>query len=366
MTADAVGGVWTYALELCAGLSGAGVQMILAVMGRRLTASERAAARRIPALELHESEFKLEWMENAESDVAQSADWLLELEDRGAPDLIHLNGYAHGALPWNAPCLVVGHSCVYSWFDAVRHRPPDATWQSYKRMVGTGLHLAERVTAPSRFMLSALRIHYGDFAAAKPIYNGRAAGALSACEKEPLILSAGRLWDEAKNIAVLAKAAEKIPWPIYAAGDDSAPGGKTIALPGLCRLGLLDGAALARWLGRAAIFAAPARYEPFGLAILEAAIAGCALVLGDIPSLREIWRDAALFVSPADSDEIAAALRALIENPSRRAALAARARRRAAEFSPERMTVAYLRLYESLLAEHGAVSAKRAPAGAAP
>ncbi len=31
----------------------------------------------------------------------------------------------------------------------------------------------------------------------------------------------------------------------------------------------------------------PARYEPFGLSVLEAALSGCALVLGDIPSLRE-------------------------------------------------------------------------------
>ncbi len=42
---------------------------------------------------------------------------------------------------------------------------------------------------------------------------------------------------------------------------------------------------------RAAIFAHPARYEPFGLSVLEAALSGCALVLGDISSLRELWRE---------------------------------------------------------------------------
>ena len=51
------------------------------------------------------------------------------------------------------------------------------------------------------------------------------------------------------------------------------------------------------WLRRATIFALPARYEPFGLSALEAGLAGCALVLGDIP-MREVWHDAAMFVPP--------------------------------------------------------------------
>ena len=33
MTADAVGGVWTYAMELCAALGGRGVRVALVVMG---------------------------------------------------------------------------------------------------------------------------------------------------------------------------------------------------------------------------------------------------------------------------------------------------------------------------------------------
>ena len=73
-------------------------------------------------------------------------------------------------------------------------------------------------------------------------------------------------------------------------------------------LGHLPQSKLQAWFERAAIFAAPARYEPFGLSILEAALAGCALVLGDIPSLRENWNDAALFVPPEDSRTLEAAL----------------------------------------------------------
>ncbi len=46
----------------------------------------------------------------------------------------------------------------------------------------------------------------------------------------------------------------------------------------------------------ATVFASMARYEPFGLAVLEAAQAGMRLVLSDIPTFRELWDGAAIFV----------------------------------------------------------------------
>jgi len=349
MTVDPIGGVWNYALELCRGLSQADVPVCLAVMGRRLSTAERAAARSIAA-DVFESDFKLEWMQEPWRDVAAAGEWLLELESRLQPSLVHLNGYAHGALRWQAPCLVVGHSCVYSWFESVWHTAPSADWYSYKKAVTAGLHGANLVTAPTQFMLAQLKKHYGRFAAAEPVYNGRAQAAFLPLPKEQFVLTAGRLWDPAKNIANLAAAATQIAWPTYAAGAASGPEGNAINLDGVQLLGELDPVTLSRWYGRAAIFAAPARYEPFGLAILEAALSGCALLLGDIPSLREIWADAALFAGPEDSDEIALALTNLITDSSHRANLARKARARALEFTPERMTRAYLALYEQLLA----------------
>ena len=107
--------------------------------------------------------------------------------------------------------------------------------------------------------------------------------------------------------------------------------------------------ALIPWFARASIFVLPARYEPFGLSALEAALAGCALVLGDIPSLREIWRDAALFVAPDDAGALAEALQALIRDPARRSDLAARAHARGLLYSPRRMAEGYLAAYHDLL-----------------
>jgi glycosyltransferase involved in cell wall biosynthesis len=104
-------------------------------------------------------------------------------------------------------------------------------------------------------------------------------------------------------------------------------------------------------LARAAVFALPARYEPFGLAALEAAFAGCALVLGDIASLREVWDDAALYVDPDDDDALEAALRTLIDDDTLRREYARRARTRATLYTTERMVDAYVELYERLVGD---------------
>jgi hypothetical protein len=77
-----------------------------------------------------------------------------------------------------------------------------------------------------------------------------------------------------------------------------ASGRRRRAPQGVHCLGELPRDALAARAGAASIYALPARYEPFGLSVLEAALSGCALVLGDIASLRETWGDAAVYVPP--------------------------------------------------------------------
>src|SRR5439155_2699868 len=131
--------------------------------------------------------------------------------------------------------------------------------------------------------------------------------------------------------------AADLDWPVEIAGEANHPEGGQARLRTARALGVLTPPEMAERLGATAIYAAPARYEPFGLSILEAASSGCALVLGDIPSLREIWGDDALFVHPGDHRSLISALELLIENKSLRLNLAWRARRRALRFSPRTM-----------------------------
>lgn len=398
MTADTVGGVWTYALDLARALSGRGVKVALATMGAPARPEQRADAGAVPGLSLYESAYRLEWMDDPWRDVREAGEWLLELARVVQPDVVHLNGYAHGALPWPCPVLVAGHSCVLSWWEAVRKEPIPASWDRYRRAVGRGLRAAERVVAPTQAMRRALERHYGALPPVRVVANGRSAALYRPAVKEPFVLSAGRLWDEAKNVAALDQAARRIRWPAFVAGDMQSPDDRQVRADGLedrpericamalepCRtapvadahagadppgrtdrpslgptlkfLGGLTARELAGWLGRAAIYCLPARYEPFGLSALEAALSGCALVLGDIESLREVWGEAALFVPPEDPAALAEAVNDLIDSPGRRERLAAAAEARAAAYTPERMADGYQAAYAELLAAGAIVS----------
>jgi glycosyltransferase involved in cell wall biosynthesis len=100
---------------------------------------------------------------------------------------------------------------------------------------------------------------------------------------------------------------------------------------------------------RAAIFAAPALYEPFGLGVLEAARSGCALLLSDIASFRELWDGCAEFVDPRDPAAIAAAIRRLLEDPARRAELISLGEQRFPRFTWERAARSTLETYQRAL-----------------
>lgn len=347
MSADTVGGVWTYATDLIAALPQH--QFALATMGRPLSPQQREQVEMLSNCTLFESEYRLEWMEDPWSDVAAAGGWLLRIADRFSPDLVHLNGYAHGLLPWGVPSIIVAHSCVASWWRAVRGEPVPDSWLQYRRAVENGLAGADLIVAPTAAMLTMLEREYELSRPTRVIRNGRDPRGFTAGAKELRVVSAGRLWDEAKNISALAAAAPRIECPVVVAGEVAAPGQSAGAtFDSVTLAGQLTPAEMRDLLSHAAIYALPARYEPFGLSVVEAALSGCALVLGDIPTLRELWDGAALFVQPDSPAEIASAINQLVRNTARRAELAARATERAREYTVGRMSEAYAELYARL------------------
>ena len=345
MTTDTVGGVFDYCLELIRGLQAYDVEVTLASLGPRPRTHQWDALRRLDNVEVYVHEGRLEWMPDCEDELVSAGQWLLELEARTRPELVHVNGYAHAALPWRAPAIVVGHSCVLSWWQAVHHGQAPASWDAYRGRVRAGLSRARAVVAPTAWMLAQLLTCHDVRFEGLVINNARRIEDFAAGPKRALILAAGRLWDRAKNLTALDTAAERLSWPVVVAGDSRDPQGRAVAPGHVELLGSLPSHELSWWMSHASIFAHPARYEPFGLAPLEAALSGCALVLGDIGSLREIWGDAALFVDTEDHDALATTLRSLVDDPLRRAMMAARAHARACRYSVARMVAAYHHLY---------------------
>jgi glycogen(starch) synthase len=348
MTADAVGGVWSYAVGLCAALSE--IRFVVATMGPRLRQTLREQIARLDNVVLEESEYSLEWMANSRDDFAESREWLRGLVARHEIDLVHVNGYAHACLDVELPVLVVAHSDVSSWWEAVHQCAPPPEWDRYRCRAAAGLAAASRIAAPTAAVLRDLERHYlrldGN---GEVIANGIDAAALPPLLKRQVVFAAGRVWDAGKNLAALDAIAPELAWAVEIAGDAAHPESGVATLGKVRLLGRLRPSDMAWYLGSSSIFVAPARYEPFGLAILEAAAAGCALVLGDIPSLRESWDGAAVFVHPEDKQALRSSINGLIFRPDDRARLATLARSRARRFTLDRMGRAYAALYRDMV-----------------
>lgn len=354
MTADTIGGVWAYSLQLARHLLQWDVEVLLATMGALPSRAQRDEAQSSGNVTLCTSEFRLEWMREPWADVDRAAAWLLQLENTFHPDVIHLNSYAHAVLPWRGPKLVVCHSCVLSWWLAVHGScAPREEWGFYRSRLQQGLRSADYVVAPTDTMLCSIKTLYGDLGCPSAVIPNAVDDSVyqSQAAKEPYVFSAGRLWDRAKNVTALERAGARLAWPVFLAGqmvNPENPCRPDHRTPNVTCLGQLPRERVLRLLRNASIYSLPARYEPFGLSILEAAHSRCALVLGDIPSLRENWDGAAIFVDPDDVDGLAASLTELITYPVLRREYALLAHNRAQRFSPISMAAGYMRVYEEM------------------
>jgi glycosyltransferase involved in cell wall biosynthesis len=330
VTADAVGGVFGYAIDLARGLAARGARVTIALMGPAPTPAQRAEAAAIDGVALVDRPFRLEWEDDPWDDVARAGAWLEGLARAVEPEVVHVNGYAHAAIEVGAPVVVAAHSCVASWWRAVHREAAPARYDRYREAVRRGLRAADVVIAPTCAMLDALASEHGAPAIAAVVPNGVDAARFPPGKKEPFALAAGRLWDPAKNVAAVARAGERAGVRVVIAGATVSPDRRAADLPAGAELtGPLSRAELAELMARAGIYALPALYEPFGLSALEAALAGAALVLGAIPSLEEVWGDAATYVPPDDDEALARALGGLARSPELRAIRAAAARERA-------------------------------------
>jgi glycosyltransferase involved in cell wall biosynthesis len=97
----------------------------------------------------------------------------------------------------------------------------------------------------------------------------------------------------------------------------------------------------------------PSFHEGLGLPVLEAMSCGLPVVTSDAPALREAGGDAVLSAPAADSEALARALRAVLEDPDLASRMRKRGFERAALFSWERTAVAYSNLYDEVLRESG-------------
>ncbi len=346
MTTDAVGGVWRYAVDLAGGLRSFGIETTLLCFGPRPEGTRRAEAGQVADLQW--VDLPLDWMSRDASDLAAVPDAIARHAAAASADVVQVNLPSQAAqLDLDVPVVAAAHSCVTSWFHAVRGSDLPESWQWQRTLTQAGLDRACAVIAPSRAFAEVLRDCYPGLPRITVVPNATAIKE-AAPRKKPYAYAAARWWDEGKNAAVLDKAAARCRRPVRAAGANRGPNGHCVTFQHARHLGQLDQPQLVELAGSAAAFVSPSIYEPFGLAALEAARLGAALVLADIPTYRELWDGAALFAAPHDPDSFAAAIDVLLDDGDLRRSLSGRAASRAAAFTIEAQTAQMLGLYRSL------------------
>ena len=173
--------------------------------------------------------------------------------------------------------------------------------------------------------------------------------------RENLILFAGRIVRDKAPDAFIRACALALPdlpgWRAEIVGADgmNANSRKTdftrqtealAAASGILMSGYRDFPLVLSAMSRAAIVVVPSRWnEPFGLTALEAIACGAALIVSPRGGLPEVAGEAAVYADPDDPAAMAAAIRALANNPARRAALSVAGRERARAFDVAAMAV---------------------------
>ena len=361
MTTDAVGGVWQYANELARALQPHGVETVLAVIGpNSLSLRDREGAPQArkgegagsanAPIEIIQTDLPLDWLATDPAQVTQAGDAIAALAREVRADVVHLNSPALAARTrFPAPVVVAAHGCVASWWNAAHGSPPAPDYAWHADLMARGLAAADAVVAPSAAFAATIQRLYALPAAPLVVHNGRAAPAVADTEQAAGAFTAGRLWDPVKNTALLDEVAALMDTPFRAAGPLAGPHGETASIAHLDHLGTLSDAEVAATLAGRPVFVSATRFEPFGLSVLEAAAAGCPLVLSNIDTFRELWTGAALLVPEETPQAYAAAIARIEGDPDLRRHLGEAARVRAARYTPPAMAAGMAAIYAGLL-----------------
>jgi len=123
-------------------------------------------------------------------------------------------------------------------------------------------------------------------------------------------------------------------------------GSQRAAQPGVRFLGEVGDPSKMQELSAAAVFVAPnTGGESFGIVLLEAMSAGCAVVASDLPSFHHVAEDAAIYSPPRDAPALARALGTILSDRDVRSDYQRRSMDRVKAFDRRQVTSDYLKVY---------------------
>jgi alpha-maltose-1-phosphate synthase len=238
----------------------------------------------------------------------------------------------------------------------------------------TAVEAADRVIAVSRKMRDDILEHFQvDPAKVVVIHNGidpdkfRRTEARDALARrgvrEPYVLFVGRITDQ-KGIFHLLEAAPKLPSGVQVVLCASAPDTPEIEArlkqalpkhPNVLWIGeMVPVSEVVQLYSHASVFVCPSVYEPFGLINLEAMACETPVVASAVGGIVEVVEDGktGVLVEPARPDALAAAIRALLDDPARGRAMGRAGRQRVeAQFSWSRVAERTREVYADAIAD---------------
>jgi glycosyltransferase involved in cell wall biosynthesis len=289
------------------------------------------------------------------------------LAKREGAALVHTHYFASPRL--RCPAVVTVHDVSYARAPELFARRD----RSLLRFVRGSVRRAARVLAVSEFTRADLIDLYGlDPAKVVAIPNGvagRFAPRADAADRvrerfginRPFMLCVGAL-QRRKNVPLAIEAYARVmdretDCELVVAGGDR--GGRLDVLDAILRTRLTGRVHLVGHVGdddltalysaaRALVF--PSLYEGFGLPALEAMASGAPVIASNTTGLAEAVGDAGLTIDPLDAEDLAEAMRRVLNDEALRGRLVAAGHARAAEFTWARAAAATAAVYREALA----------------
>src|SRR5437660_11928126 len=103
VTADTLSGAWTYARELVTGLVTRGARVTLVTFGEIPLPDQTAWMDNLHGLDYRPTAFGLDWMQEAEQDLPDSSNFLIDLVRDVQPDVLHLKQFCSLNLQVDVP-----------------------------------------------------------------------------------------------------------------------------------------------------------------------------------------------------------------------------------------------------------------------
>ena len=211
-------------------MAATGVECVLAGLGPEPNAAQQREVQALRNVALTWTGQLLDWMVQDAAALDEVGDALLTLGREWNVDLLHLNLPSQAAMiAHGIPVVVTSHSCIATWWAAVRGDALPSSWQWQRTLTARGLARADAVMVPTASHGAALARAYGLMAKLHVVPNATTM-TRDANAGGKVVFSAGRWWDDAKNGRTLDAAAALSRCPVVMAGALSGPNGDGVDL----------------------------------------------------------------------------------------------------------------------------------------